>query len=139
MDQQVSKRNRAPVRIMLVDDHPNTAATLARAITRIRTDVEIICATSGVEALELAGSTSVDILITDMMMPGMNGIELIRHLQAQPAGKPVHTILMTAYDVPGLRETAHRLHVHDILIKPVATERICQIVARVLDTLVPPD
>jgi two-component system phosphate regulon sensor histidine kinase PhoR len=121
------------VRIMLVDDHPNTAMTLARAISRLRDGIEVFSATSGTQALEIAERGAIDILITDMMMPGMNGFELIERLQAHPAGRPSHTILMTAYDVPGLKETARRLKVHDTIIKPVPTERICQIVTNVLD------
>jgi CheY-like chemotaxis protein len=123
----------APVRILLVDDHPNTAMTLARAISRLREGIEVFSATSGKEALELAERSAIDILITDMMMPGMNGFELIERLQAHPSGRPTHTILMTAYDVPGLKETARRLRVDDTLIKPVPTERICQIVSDILD------
>ena len=125
--------NNASARIMLVDDHPNTAITLARAISRLRAGIEVISATGGKEALEFAGQGGIDILITDMMMPGLNGFELIERLQAHPAGRPIHTILMTAYDVPGLRETARRLKIHDVIIKPVPTERICQIVNQVLD------
>jgi signal transduction histidine kinase/DNA-binding response OmpR family regulator len=126
---------RRSVRIMLVDDHPNTAITLARAISRLRDGIEVVSATSGTQALEFAEQDAVDILITDMMMPGMNGFELIERLQAHPAGRPSHTILMTAYDVPGLKETARRLNVHDTIIKPVPTERICQIINQVLDNM----
>jgi signal transduction histidine kinase/DNA-binding response OmpR family regulator len=108
---------------------------LARAISRLREGIEVISATSGKQALEYAEQDAIDILITDMMMPGMNGFELIERLQAHPAGRPVHTILMTAYDVPGLKETARRLNIHETIIKPVPTERICQIVNQVLDNL----
>jgi signal transduction histidine kinase/DNA-binding response OmpR family regulator len=123
------------VRIMLVDDHPNTATTLARAISRLRDGIEVFSATSGKQALEFAEQGAIDILITDMMMPGMNGFELIERLQSHPAGRPAHTILMTAYDVPGLKETARRLNVNDTIIKPVPTERICQLVDQVLEEM----
>jgi CheY-like chemotaxis protein len=126
---------RDPVRIVLVDDHPNTARTLARAISRLREGLEVLSATSGPQALELAGHGAVDILVTDMMMPGMNGFELIERLQAHAAGRPLHTILMTAYDVPGLQDMTRRLNVQATLIKPVPTERICQIVNQVLDII----
>jgi signal transduction histidine kinase/DNA-binding response OmpR family regulator len=124
-----------PVCIMVVDDHPNIATTLARAISQIRTGIQVISASSGEQALKFADQQAIDILITDMMMPGMNGLELIESLQSHPAGRPVHIILMTAYDVPGLKETTRRLKVHDTIIKPVPTERICQIVKKVLDNM----
>jgi two-component system OmpR family response regulator len=122
-------------RIMLVDDHPNTAMTLARAISRLRDGIEVLSATSGKEALELAEHGAIDILITDMMMPDMNGFELIEHLQSHPVGRPTYTILMTAYDVPGLRETAGRLNVNSIIIKPLPIERICQLINQILDRM----
>ena len=136
MDKAISEGIQGfPVRILVVDDHPNIAATLARAISQLRGDINVIPATSGKQALELANKDVVDVLITDMMMPGMNGLELIEHLHRHPAGRPLHIILMTAYDVPGLKETARRLNVQETIIKPVPPERICQIVKQVLDKM----
>jgi signal transduction histidine kinase/DNA-binding response OmpR family regulator len=123
------------VRILVVDDHPFTATTLARAISQIGDGINVISATSGKQALQYAKEDTVDVLITDMMMPGMNGLELIEQMQAHPAGRPLHTILMTAYDVPGLKETTRRLKIHNTIIKPVPTEHICQIVKQVLDSM----
>ena len=136
MDKAISEGIQGfPVRILVVDDHPHTAATLARAISQLRENISVIPATSAKQALELANKDVVDVLITDMMMPGMNGLELIEHLHAHPAGRPLHIILMTAYDVPGLKETARRLKVQETIIKPVPPERICQIVKQVLDSM----
>lgn len=97
--------------------------------------LRVVSATSGNQVLEFADLGAIDILITDMMMPGMNGFELIERLQAHPAGRPIHAILITAYDVPGLKETAQRLNIREILIKPVPTERICQLVSKILDNI----
>lgn len=127
----------ASVRILVVDDHPGTAVTLARAISQMGPQVEVISATSGREALERVSGDSVDVLITDMMMPGMNGLELIDRMQANPGGRPAHIILITAYDVPGLKETARRLKVDETIIKPVRPERICQIVGNIIRSIGP--
>jgi signal transduction histidine kinase/CheY-like chemotaxis protein len=124
-----------PVGVLVVDDHPNTARTYARAISQLGGGVNVISATSGKQALDYARDNAIEVLITDMMMPDMNGLELIERLQANPAGRPLHTILITAYDVPGLRETARRLKVKETLIKPVPTEHICRIVNNVIDNL----
>ncbi|HXF85778.1 MAG TPA: response regulator, partial [Anaerolineales bacterium] len=65
-----------PIRILIVDDHPTTAKTLARAVSRLNKKVEVLSATSGHEALKCVEDRAVDILITDMIMPDMNGLEL---------------------------------------------------------------
>jgi CheY-like chemotaxis protein len=70
-----------------------------------------------------------------MMMPDMNGLELIERLRQHPGGRPSYNILITAYDVPGLREMAQRLKVNETLIKPIPPERICQVVSRYLEDM----
>lgn len=123
------------VRILIVDDHPSTATTLARALTQLGPSVDIVSATNGLEALEKVKNKGVDILITDMIMPEMTGLELIEKMQNHPGGRPAHTYLVTAYDVPGLKVTAQRLKVDEVLIKPVRPERIYQIVARNMEDM----
>jgi len=135
METSESSNRTNPVRILVVDDHPATAMTLARAISQLGPGVNVISACSGKEALERIAGDSVDMLITDMMMPGMNGLELIDHIQANSGGRPTHIILITAYDVPGLKETARRLKVDETILKPVRPERICQIVSNVMKSI----
>ena len=120
-------------RILVVDDHPGTATTLARAISQLGTDIEVMSATSGMDALDKVEGGSVDVLITDLMMPKMNGLELIERLQAHPAGRPTYIILITAYDVPGLKETARRLKVNETMVKPVRPEQICRVIGKMLE------
>lgn len=120
-------------RILVVDDNPGTAMTLARAIARLSPNLDVVSATDGKMALEQVKGESVDMVITDMMMPDMNGLELIEKLRLHPGGGPTYTILITAYDVPGLKESARRLKVNETLIKPIHPERICQIVSKALE------
>ncbi len=122
-------------KILVVDDHPNTANMLARAISQLGPRVVVLSATSGPEALEKAAEGAVDVLITDMIMPGMTGLELIEKMEKHPGGRPAFTYLITAYDVPGLKETARRLKVNEIIIKPIRPERICQIVNNALESM----
>lgn len=123
----------SPVRILIVDDHPNTATMLARVLSRFDKPLEVLTASGGEDALGQMGDRMVDILITDFMMPGMNGLELIEKLKGER--KPAHTILITAYDTPGLSISAKRLGVQDYLVKPVQPEKIRGIVAKVVDEL----
>jgi CheY-like chemotaxis protein len=123
------------VRILVVDDHPNTAATLARALSQLGAGVNVISASSGRDALEKVKTIGVDILFTDMIMPEMTGLELIEKMQNHPAGRPAYTYLVTAYDVPGLKVTAHRLKVNEVIVKPVRPERICQIATNAIEEM----
>ena len=124
-----------PARILIVDDHPNTASMLARALGRFETPVEVLTACSGEEAMETIGDGLVDVLITDFMMTGMSGLDLIEKLKG--GREPAHTILITAFDTPGLAITARRLKVQDYLVKPVQPEKIRDIVSRVLSEIRP--
>ena len=125
----------SPVKILVVDDHPNTATTLARALSQLGPKVEVKSATNGHEAIEHVKEGGMDILITDMIMPGMTGLELIEKLQNHPAGRPTFSFLVTAYDVPGLKVTARRLKVKDVIVKPVHPERICQIIVQAMQEM----
>ncbi len=121
-------------RILIVDDHPNTASMLARALEKasFKRPVEVLTACSGDEALEVGNKGPIDVLITDFMMPGMSGLNLIEafHKNGQ---QPGYTILVTAYDTPGLDEIAKRLKVDRYLVKPVRPEAIQSIVVQQLD------
>jgi CheY-like chemotaxis protein len=135
MNQPQFSAQDVPVRILVVDDHLGTATTLARAISQLGPGVSVIPATSGKEALERVKHEAADILITDMIMPEMTGLELIEKLQNHPAGRPTFIFLVTAYDVPGLKITASRLHVKEIFTKPVSPERICQTVLQAMEKI----
>ncbi len=121
--------------ILVVDDHPNTAATLARALAQLGPSVDVVSAASGREALDKVKNKGVDILFTDMIMPEMTGLELIEKMKNHPAGRPAYTYLVTAYDVPGLKVTAQRLKVNEVIVKPVRPERICQIAAQAMNEM----
>jgi len=121
-------------RILIVDDHPNTASMLARAIERVnfKRPVEVLTACSGDEALEVGSKAYIDVLITDFLMPGMSGLNLIEAMHKN-GQQPGYTILVTAYDTPGLDEIAKRLKVDRYLVKPVHPEAIQSIVIQQLD------
>jgi signal transduction histidine kinase/DNA-binding response OmpR family regulator len=123
------------VHILVVDDHPNTASTMARALSQLGAGVNVISASSGPDALEKVKTTGVDILFTDMIMPEMTGLELIEKMQKHPAGRPSYMYLVTAYDVPGLKVTAHRLKVNEVIVKPVRPERLCQIASNAIQEM----
>lgn len=103
-----------PLRILVVDDEPAVLMTLAANL-----ELEghhVIEAPGPQQALELAQRVEFDVLLTDVRMPGMNGIELYRALRKQ---KPaLRAIVMTAFAVEELVDQGLQEGVYTVLRKP---------------------
>ncbi len=121
--------------ILVVDDHPSTASTLARTVALLGSGIRALVANSGEQALQIAASQPVDILITDYMMPGINGVELIEKLQSTSCQPPVYTIIITAIDPDGVQIATQDVSINQILLKPVAPQRICELVSNAINQL----
>jgi two-component system response regulator YesN len=123
------------VKILVVDDYPNTASLLARSLSRLDARVEVISATSAHQALECVQNGAVQIVITDMDMPEVTGLELIERLQECSKGTPIVSFLITASHTQELKIKARELNVREVFHKPVHPHRICQIVSQALEEL----
>jgi CheY-like chemotaxis protein len=123
------------VKILVVDDYPNTASLLARSLSRLDARVAVISATSAHQALECAQNSAVHIVITDMDMPEMTGLELIERLQECSEGTPIVSFLFTASHTQELKIKARELNVREVFHKPVHPQRICQVISRVLEEI----
>jgi CheY-like chemotaxis protein len=76
-------------------------------------------AAGGEEALELVRANQPELIITDLMMNGMNGYEFVRKLRADPSGRNTQVMFCTAtYDLDEVRKLAQSLGVSHILVKP---------------------
>ena len=121
-------------KVLIVDDHPNTAHMLARAISRLGSNVDAVAATSGDEAIKHAEEKIADILITDQMMPEMTGLNLIEILSERSL-LPAVSFLLTAHDSEELREIALQTNVKRVISKPASPELVCEIVQQAMDEL----
>ncbi|MDD2901611.1 MAG: response regulator [Syntrophales bacterium] len=92
---------------------------------------------NGMEALEAVRQQPerFDLVITDFIMPGMNGVELAQELSRLHPGLPV--ILYTAIDQAISREIAKKAGIVDYLIKPLRFAELHQAIRRVLDARLP--
>jgi DNA-binding NarL/FixJ family response regulator len=84
------------IRILLADDHPVVRTGIRTLIERVPDIIVIGEASNGVEALRLAKDLVPDVLLLDIEMPGLTGVEVARQLQA--AGVPVRVLAWSAYD-----------------------------------------
>lgn len=80
-------------KILLVDDSPTTLAILKEEFER--QGCEVMTAGSGEEALKKVAAGNPDLVITDTVMPGMDGFDLCRQIKHSPPAKPPEVIIMT--------------------------------------------
>src|SRR3954471_8064935 len=84
----------ASSRILLVDDTPENLDVLSAILEDL--ECQLIVATTGERALELAARQAPDLILLDVMMPGMNGFEVCTHLKANSATAEIPVIFVTA-------------------------------------------
>ncbi len=101
-------------RVLVVDDDPSVTSVLKRGLAYESFDV--VTAANGKEALEIAQQRYPDLVILDRMMPGLDGIEVLKRLRAADADLPV--ILLTAKDAPGDQIVGLEGGADDYLTKP---------------------
>jgi two-component system OmpR family response regulator len=106
--------------VLVVDDEPTIAEVLARYLTRAGYDTRI--ATDGVQALELAGIAPPDLVVLDIMLPGIDGIETFRRLRAAGVWTPI--LMLTARDAVRDRVEGLNSGADDYLVKPFSFEEL---------------
>ena len=108
------------VNLLIVDDEANTLASLSRAF-RLAGHEAVVC-DNATKALELAKTQSFDLIFSDVVMPGKDGISLLEDLRAQGITTPVVMMSGQAHIEMAVRAT--RLGALDFLEKPVSTDRL---------------
>jgi two-component system, LytTR family, response regulator AlgR len=116
----------AKQRLLIVDDEPLARQRLQDLVGDIGGYEVVSEAANGVEAIALLQQAQVDIVLADIRMPVMDGIELAQHLRGLE--KPPHLIFTTAYDHHALQ--AFELNAIDYLLKPIRSERLATALAK---------
>ena len=82
-------------RILVAEDDPSISSMLERIL---RKDYDVVIAANGAEALSMALRSPPNLLLLDVMMPGVDGLQVARQVRAHPALKRVPIIFLTAKD-----------------------------------------
>jgi CheY-like chemotaxis protein len=114
---EVQELELGKLHILLVDDDPRNLFAVTAALEQ--NGAKISCCINGKRALELLEKESFDVIITDIMMPEMDGYQLIEAIRAQPNFFGIPVIVLTAKAMQNEREKILELGADDFLTKPV--------------------
>lgn len=113
-------------KIMVVDDDPHLRTTLSEILCLEGYDV--ITAEDGQHAVDLASGGPIDLAFMDIQMPGLNGVDAFLHLKrVQP---DCIVVMMTAFSVEHLVNTALSEGAYTVLYKPLAVEKVLELLEK---------
>jgi DNA-binding response OmpR family regulator len=122
-----------PPQILVVDDDQDTVAILARHLER--EGFVPIEANSGAQCLKMVHENEVDVILLDLMMPEMDGFQVVKALRDDPVTAEIPIIMITARDDLDARAEGMRLGVSDFLAKPVFRRQLASRVRAQLEVV----
>jgi len=121
--------------VLVVDDEPTIVDVVGRYLEQA--GYETLEAADGPEALRVAERSRPDLIVLDVMLPGIGGIEVMRRLHERP-GAPVPVILLTARGEESDRLAGLRRGADDYVVKPFSPKELVARVDAVLRRVLPP-
>jgi len=117
-------------RILLVEDDVNIATGLRKVMQRDGYDVSFL--TRGDEGLAAAKAESFDVVVTDLKLPGLDGLELVRELHQTKPKLPI--VLITAHGTTETAIEATKRGAFDYILKPFEVDELLDVIAKALET-----
>lgn len=114
--------------VLIVDDDQGMAQALADMVGLFDWDTQIV--TSPRAALELLGRNPPVLILLDLNMPGVNGMEVCRYIKRDPVTGNTPVVFVSAEDDPGTRERARDAGASDYLVKPVEVDQLEQVLEK---------
>jgi two-component system response regulator HydG len=115
--------------VLVVDDEPTIADSLQKILER--ESLRVLTAGSGGEALDIIRREPVSVLLTDLMMPGMSGMDLLR--ASKSVAPETETVLMTAYGTVENAVEAMKQGAYDFVTKPIKRAHLVRVVGKALE------
>ena len=121
-------------KVILVDDEADVIVAIEQKIQWDRLGFEVVgSATNGAKALELAEKLQPDVVLTDIKMPYMDGLELSRILNREYPN--IHIMICTGFDEFEYAKEAVHLDINEYMLKPISAEELSKSLTRLKDTL----
>lgn len=118
-------------RVLVVDDEPDVILLCSLNLKQL--GHELLEASDGSSALKLARERHPDVIVLDLMLPGMTGYEVLETLQQDEQTSGIPVLVLTAKSLRADRERAHELGASGFLTKPFLPSELCEMV----ESLVP--
>jgi two-component system chemotaxis response regulator CheY len=116
-------------RILAVDDSKTMRDMVS--FTLKGAGYEVLVADDGVNALSALDGESVDLIITDVNMPNMNGIELVQKLRGDPKFRATPILILTTESDDGLKQQGRAAGATGWIVKPFVPEKLLKVVGKV--------
>ncbi len=116
------------VHVLLAEDHPLSQEILCDLLESL--GCEVVIAADGLEALELFEAGGQDLVLMDMQMPGMDGLEATHRIRALPSGREIPIIGLTANVTGDDRQRCLKAGMNEHLGKPVGQAQLAQAISR---------
>ena len=124
-------------RILIVEDSPTMRALLNSALEGLEVPVKITEASSGFEALRCLPRESFDLIVTDINMPDINGLELVSFAKSNDAYRSIPLIIVSTEGAERDRERGLELGADAYLVKPFEVEYLMEVVVDLLSRGMP--
>lgn len=118
------------MKLLIVDDDKTTRKLLGMYLKG--KGYEVVAAENGLDAMEKLGTENINLIVTDMNMPYMDGIELTRTLRADANMKNIPIIMVTTEADEDEKKKAFEAGVDDYLVKPTNAEAISESIKRII-------
>ncbi len=121
----------SPQRLLIVDDEPDLLKGLKRTLALSFEDIEILTCASSLEALQVVQREPIDVVLTDIRMPDLDGLELLERLRRLDPW--VTVIIMTAHGTIELAVAAMKQGAYDFVTKPFDKEILFRTITKALE------
>lgn len=123
-----------PIQVLVVEDEPSIRLLLRRWIER-SLNAEVEEAADGLEALEIVAKGKVELIITDLNMPVLNGVDMLTLLQTDPRRRRLELLVVTQVAGEEIVRQAIQLGVSDYLLKPLRYDWVVERLKRAADRI----
>jgi two-component system chemotaxis response regulator CheY len=116
---------------LVVEDSPPMRKMIVFALSRVR-ELDVVEADDGVDALRRIAGTKFDIIITDINMPILDGLKLVKRLRADENYKDVPIVIITTEGAAEDRQRALTLGANAYITKPIQAQQVISLVREIL-------